>query len=325
MIKKFFNIGSCYEGQKKYKILNFLGLSFKFQVTISKNKREFIANSKPKPLDNSIEPKRNKVYLSIVAIFKDEPDIIEWIEYHKLAGIERFYLYDNESITDYEKILKPYIDTGEVVYKKILGKSKQRPAYRDAIYRYKNETEWMAIIDLDEYIVPVSTNDIKDFLKDYEDYCGVVVNWLSFDSNGVEKRNKNKSVIDTFTRVYENYNTPINRTIKSIVKPSKVKLVRSVHACIYKRNEIAVDENFNPIKSNLYFRTNKVSMNKIRINHYHCKSKEEYLIKINKGFADRTKPRTYEECSLNFEETTHDYIIKKYSKELNKKMHYIAE
>ena len=26
----------------------------------------------------------------------------------------------------------------------------QIPVYNDAIYRYKNETEWMAIIDLDE-------------------------------------------------------------------------------------------------------------------------------------------------------------------------------
>lgn len=37
-------------------------------------------------------------YFSICAIFKDESlSIKEWIEYHKLIGVEHFYLYNNKS------------------------------------------------------------------------------------------------------------------------------------------------------------------------------------------------------------------------------------
>jgi len=37
-------------------------------------------------------------YLSICAIFKDEaPYLPEWIEFHRLVGVERFFLYDNGS------------------------------------------------------------------------------------------------------------------------------------------------------------------------------------------------------------------------------------
>jgi hypothetical protein len=36
------------------------------------------------------------LYLSICAIFRHEaPYLREWIEFHKLIGAERFFLYDN--------------------------------------------------------------------------------------------------------------------------------------------------------------------------------------------------------------------------------------
>lgn len=35
-------------------------------------------------------------YLPICAIFKEEaPYLPEWIEFHRLMGVERFFLYDN--------------------------------------------------------------------------------------------------------------------------------------------------------------------------------------------------------------------------------------
>ena len=108
------------------------------------------------PCDNSKTYHHKKVYLSVCAIFKNEPDIKEWIEYHRIIGVERFYLYDNDSQLNEKEILKPYIEKGIVVYKYLPGNQQQFVAYRDALYRYKNETIWMALIDLDEYILPIS-------------------------------------------------------------------------------------------------------------------------------------------------------------------------
>lgn len=317
ILKFIFNYQSHYQGSRKHKVFTVFGFKFKFRVKLAKNLRDFVRNAKPCPLDNSIEPDRQKVYLSIAAIFKDEPDIIEWIEYHRIAGVERFYLYDNDSVNDYEKILKTYIDSGLVVYKKIHGRCMQVAAYKDAVYRYKHETEWMAIIDLDEYIVPVEQYDIKDFLKDYDEYPALVVNWVMFDSSGLDVRPSGKTVIESFMRVYKNYQEPINKTVKTILKPSKVRYVNGVHVSLYNNNELAVDENFNQFSSYTYFKTEKVSVNKIRINHYHCKSRKEYWAKVNKGFADRITPRPYKEESLNFPSTSYDYEILKYSKSLN--------
>src|SRR3984957_13412863 len=56
-----------------------------------------------------------KHQLSICAIFKDEACFLkEWIEYHRLVGVDHFYLYNNESSDDFLKILQPYVHEGIV-------------------------------------------------------------------------------------------------------------------------------------------------------------------------------------------------------------------
>ena len=135
-----------------------------------------------------------KVYLSITAILKNEaPYIKEWIEYHKMLGVERFYLYDNESEDNLQDVLQPYINSGLVYYHLIKGKGVQNSAYRDAVYKYKDQTTWMAFIDIDEFILPVEKDSISEFLKDYEKYSGVGINWYLI-LMGISKNLQNTEV-----------------------------------------------------------------------------------------------------------------------------------
>jgi GT2 family glycosyltransferase len=39
-------------------------------------------------------------------------DLREWIEFHRLQGVERFYLYDNGSTDDTEEVVRPYVEEG---------------------------------------------------------------------------------------------------------------------------------------------------------------------------------------------------------------------
>ena len=49
--------------------------------------------------------------LAIVAMFKNESSILEsWIEHYIKEGVQHFYLIDNGSTDDYQKILNPYMD-----------------------------------------------------------------------------------------------------------------------------------------------------------------------------------------------------------------------
>ena len=45
-------------------------------------------------------------YLSICAIYRDEAFYLrEWLEFHRLVGVERFFLYHNLSIDDHLSVL----------------------------------------------------------------------------------------------------------------------------------------------------------------------------------------------------------------------------
>lgn len=84
----------------------------------------------------NLHQKRN-FNLSFVAIIKNEAHYIkEWIEFHKLVGVDRFYIYDNESTDNVKDVLKEYIDKGEVVYTYFPGKCKSPKSYRFKTFYY---------------------------------------------------------------------------------------------------------------------------------------------------------------------------------------------
>ena len=266
-------------------------------------------------LPSVVTPILPKVYVAIAAILKNEaPYIKEWIEYHKCIGIERFYLYDNASTDNVLDVLQPYINDGTVIYRYIAQSKMQAPVYKDAIYYYRNDTRWLALIDLDEFIVPVEHDNIKDFLRNYEKYPAVGINWLLFDSNGYETKPEGL-VIENFTRV--DYDNPSNLHIKSIVNPKEVFDLCNPHYCLYRMKKSAVNENYEPIEGPM---TQKLSIKKIRINHYLSKSKEEYINKIKRGRAVCDELRPYIERDLNFTNYTYDNIIYKYLDKLKQAM-----
>ena len=278
-----------------------------------------------KQLSNiSIHPsvKTNPVYLSIACISKNEgPYLREWIEYHKIVGVERFYFYDNESEDNTRAILEPYINDGTVVYHYIEGSCMQLPVYHDAVLRYANQTYWLAIIDLDEFIVPNEKNNVADFLKDYEQYPGVVVNWVAFDSNGHETKPTEHGGLVTanYTRIKKESKQwyAMNRTIKSIVHPRLVAKFINPHQAVYKGGMSPVTEDFEPIFGpfNSYCK-----IDKIQLNHYYCKSREEFIKKIERGNPDRLQKRVFRESILNLENTEYDFAIQKYLPELKRVM-----
>ena len=52
-------------------------------------------------------------YLAACTIYRDAASYLaEWIEFHRLVGVERFFLYDNGSVDDHREVLAPYVDAG---------------------------------------------------------------------------------------------------------------------------------------------------------------------------------------------------------------------
>ena len=112
--------------------------------------------------------------LSICAVTQDEGRWLkEWIEYHLLVGVEHFWIYDNNSKDNSVEILKPYVEKGIVElfdwpfpthnHKAYLDM--QYGAYNDVLNYAKGRTEWLALIDIDEFIVPVQEKTIPETLR----------------------------------------------------------------------------------------------------------------------------------------------------------------
>ena len=219
-----------------------------------KERRDFRKNS-----PNMVDFKYN---LAIVAIMKNEgPYLREWIEFHKLMGVEKFYLYDNESNDDTQDILKPYIKSGLVDYTFFPGQKRQLPAYEDCISKHKKETKWLAVIDLDEFIVPVKDADIQSFLnRQSQKIAQFIIPWVIFGSNGHNDKPDGL--------VIENYTKRAKRSwlYKSIINPRMVM-------------------NMGCHEHNVAGSTQSLKMSDIRVHHYHCKSWAEYKLRAARGDA----------------------------------------
>ena len=58
---------------------------------------------------------RYKYSLGVTAIIRNEALYLEeWLDYHIVAGVDIFYLFDDDSSDNTVDVLKPYIDEGIV-------------------------------------------------------------------------------------------------------------------------------------------------------------------------------------------------------------------
>ena len=230
--------------------------------------------------------------IAIVACLKNEsPYIEEWLEYHYQIGIDKFYIYDNDSEDRAEllKILDPWIQSKIVDYVELPGDYAQLPAYNDAILRHRFDCKYLAFIDLDEFIVPKQNQDLLTiinsiFATEVDSQiriAGFGINWRNFGSNG-QDRKLNGGVLERFTKRSPN-DFPRNKLIKTISNPRRIKLISRAHDATYFMNCICVNENGKTIPE---FENPENTVEKLQINHYFTKSREEFELKKSRGRAD---------------------------------------
>ena len=222
-----------------------------------------------------------KYYLAVCAIAKNEgPYFKEWIEWHRKQGVEKFYIYDNESTDDTKQVLQPYIESGIVEYQFFPGRRRQLAAYDDCFERHRFDARWIAVIDIDEFIVPIQDDSIPQFLHRMEGYAVVEINWLVYGSSGARVKEEG----DVMQR-FRKHSLPthrLNRHVKSIVDPRQVCCMVGCHEAARISGK-PVDSNGNVIKKHCDSRVPQ--QNVIRINHYAIKSYEEFLAKQARGRA----------------------------------------
>lgn len=226
--------------------------------------------------------------LSVCAIFRNEaPYLKEWIEFHKLAGVQHFVLYNNLSTDSFQDVLKPYIEDQIVeLYDWDWQISPgvfdwQIAAYNDGLEKLRAKSKWVAFIDIDEFLFPTLVDNLQEFLKKYESFGGLGAEWVMYGTSGVKKMSSNGLYIESLIwRAPESY--PI--TIKSIVQTRYVDRMISAHTASYKTGYYQVNARTEKFEGQNFIGSAK---DLIRINHYWTRD-ESYLhnIKIPRRLED---------------------------------------
>jgi hypothetical protein len=251
--------------------------------------------------------------LAICSIVCEEgPYLREFVEFHRLVGVEHFYLYDNGSTDDTRDVLAPYVEQGVVTLVDFPGKVVQLAAYNHCASTFRDQAEWIAFMDADEFFFAPGGGDLRDVLREFEGYGGVHVNYANYGTSGHETQPDGPLVAAYTRRARHDAAVPyphllkapgldpadsrsyhaLNAHVTSVIRPDRVDRCLSPHYWRYRPGWHAVTEKHERHEGPI---TAQVSMSKLRMNHYWTKSAEECRRKFERGLADQERRRVWPE------------------------------
>lgn len=204
---------------------------------------------------------------AICAIIKNEAHYLaEWIEYHLLIGIERFFIYNNCSTDHTGKILECYSDVVEQVdWVGIINPQKE--AYTNYLDYSGHRFAWTAFIDADEFIVYKGQGRLIDYLNKNNNCMSFRCSWEIFDSNGLMQRPEGLIIENNLRR----HSVPPAQNHKSICKTETIdsQKIESPHRFAHTQN------------GNILMPDKEL----LSVYHYMLRSREDVIEKVSRGNA----------------------------------------
>lgn len=212
--------------------------------------------------------------VALVCIAKNEDNYIkEWVYYNSILGFNKIFIYQNDWRTDFNFFCLEKIEFD--------GPAAQIVAYNHFLSNYSKDFDWVAFFDVDEFLVLKKHNNIREFLNFYNDLDCLCINWIVFGDNNLKNVvDGNYSLLSRFTK----RSVKVSREVKSIINLKKVKNFKML---VHYPQKVSC---FDPKRNMVNGPFNHKGDNEIaQLNHYFCKTKEEFEEKINRGRADAIK------------------------------------
>ena len=221
----------------------------------------------------------------IVALAKLEQDYIEeWVIYHLAMGFDRIYLYDNEDVPTYDKILKRFGNKIVVVHAK--GNDYPVGIQYMALQHFmenfvkQHGIKYVLHNDIDEFVCLKKHANIKEFIKEYfkPTIAGISICWRYFGSSGLIKKT-DEPVVSRFRRCA----LKGDKLMKTLFD---AELVTGFVCC----HNVSPKEGYHVIATNGVITTEAENLDMdtsvIQMNHYYCKTIPEFFYQKSRGRAD---------------------------------------
>jgi len=238
-----------------------------------------------------------KYKLSVCVCFKDEAKYVEdFIDHYIKQGVDHFYLISNnnsDSINEalnnsiYKPLITLFIDNN------FFNHSNAYSPTEGLIYFYmkhcydlvKKESEWIIVVDIDEFMFGKNEHTIKTYLDTIPDDVGSV--YVLWNLMVPVKLSDNFSIKDKFKRINYDYVSNLSNSIKrsvdfgkTIVRTSAMSYI-GLHKTLTNKKII---NNYGENKNSYYDNMNKIlysenNYNKLNIslNHYYIRHQGDYL------------------------------------------------
>jgi hypothetical protein len=226
--------------------------------------------------------------IAVCAIFKDEaPFLPEWLAFHTMIGVDRFFLYDNGSNDGGGDLIRRSAFDRNVTLTDWPERPGQLSAYNHFRVHHARNFTWAAFIDVDELIIPLAGTSIRDILmyQVYRPYAAILLQWLVFGPSGHERR-PDGLVIESYTRRLPE-SADASRHVKTLVRTEHLLGIDytphaaecSGPAC-NTRGERVLPYPIQPTECH----------DVMVINHYFTKSLEDWEFKRRRGRGDSLEP-----------------------------------
>ena len=223
---------------------------------------------------------------------RENQHIREFVEWYKNLGFTNIVLYDNnyDGEEDFRDAIGDYIDDGYVILKDYRNKRKcQLEAYNSCYNEYKDDYDWFAFFDCDEFLVLTKKKTIDEYLSSilFKNFDMIHLNWMCYgDSDLLECDGRTLNEMFTKPIPYDkhiSYDFPENNHIKTMIRGGiNIKtLFRDTPHTPY----IVLDCcNNRGIRCNSAWPFAKYDFSEAYLKHFSTKTVTDYCEKMKKGF-----------------------------------------
>ncbi|MDD2893168.1 MAG: glycosyltransferase family 2 protein [Halothiobacillaceae bacterium] len=262
--------------------------------------------------------------VGVACIVKNEsPYILEWVAHYHLLGFDKIIVGDNLSSDDTLLKLRHLARMGTIdVHRFDHPSGKPQVHFYDHVSSlYSDQLDVLCFFDADEFIFHKDENinprnEISNLFRDHQ-VSAVAINWCIYGSSS-EKEFRNELLTRRFLK-HSTEKFGANKHYKCAVRlESMFGMLNPHHPSVMSGKIINAEGNVVEYEKRdcitLYGLSHTVSWNNLRINHYFCKSEQEFReIKMPRGLADSTGMRSMSHFHAHDKNDRCDFSVDKHA------------